>query len=349
MGEFDLIRTFFQRPQRQPGVALGIGDDCALLAPQPGCELAVSTDMLVADRHFFIDVDPAALGWKALAVNLSDLAAMGAEPLGFVLALALPEERDAWLTEFTRGLFACADAHACPLIGGDTTRGPLNLAITIFGSLPAGQAVRRVGANAGDEVWVSGWPGRAALGLQLRAQEHGLAGPLADAATLAGGGVPPVPADITGLLDHADRVEAIAALERPVPRLALGQALRGVASAMLDVSDGLLADLAHLLAASGGLGADLALAELPVAPLLRSQPEAVRLAAILAGGDDYELCFTAPPQRRAAVEQAARTAGTRVTRIGVLRTAPGVVVRDAAGHPVPDLDRFKGYDHFARP
>jgi len=346
VGEFELIRRYFDRTPGAspgPGIALGIGDDCALLRVPAGQELAVSTDMLVAGRHFFPDVDPAALGWKALAVNLSDLAAMGAAPLGFTLALALPEVDAVWLEGFARGLFECASAHACPLVGGDTTRGPLNLSLTIFGTVPAGAAVRRSGAQAGDDVWISGAPGLAALGLRLVQAERGQ------------GGTANEPAPV--MPDVATRAQCIAALERPVPRLALGEALRGVANSMLDVSDGLLGDLAHILEASQLQGATLHTADLPVAPPLALQPEALRWACLFAGGDDYELCFTAAPAQRAAVLAAARNAGAVVTRIGVAGEAltataapsrPRIIVQDAAGRPVPGLDRLGGYDHFAQ-
>ena len=223
MGEFELIARHFKRPVRR--AALGVGDDCALLSPRPGMQLAVSSDMLVEGRHFFPDVDPEALGHKALAVNLSDLAACGAEPLAFTLALALPHADDAWLAAFAKGLFALADAHGCELVGGDTTRGPLNICITVFGEVPTGQALLRSGAKVGDDIYVSGHLGDARLALEA------LQGHIA---------LPP---------------EALAAarlrLEQPTPRVALGQALRGVASSALDVSDGLLGDLGHILRASG--------------------------------------------------------------------------------------------------
>ncbi|HMT63737.1 MAG TPA: thiamine-phosphate kinase, partial [Ottowia sp.] len=241
MGEFELIDRHFKRKpaiariQTAPTatnsianpVVLGIGDDCALLQPAPGMQLAVSTDMLVQGRHFFADVDPAALGHKALAVNLSDLAACGAEPLACTLALALPPERardDAWLAALAGGLFALADAHACSLVGGDTTAGPLNLCVTVFGQVPAGQALRRDGARVGDDVWVSGTLGDARLALGALRGEWTL---------------PP------------ERLAAARQrLERPSPRLALGMALRGSATSAADLSDGLAGDLGHILRAS---------------------------------------------------------------------------------------------------
>lgn len=333
MGEFDLIRRYFDRPLEaaaRPFVQLGIGDDCALLQTPPGHELAVSTDMLVAGRHFLPDVTPAALGWKCLAVNLSDLAAVGADPRAFTLALALPQADPVWLDGFAHGLFECAAQHGCSLVGGDTTRGPLNVCITIFGTVPAGQALRRDGAHPDEDVWVSGQLGEAALGLRFRSQVPGLQ---------------PVDAEAV--------VHVFAALERPQPRMALGRALRGVASAALDVSDGLLGDLGHILSASGGLGATLDVTALPISDNLRVQTDAVRWSCALAGGDDYELCFTAAPARRAQVLAAAAAAGVTVTRIGQIDAAPGLRLVDGTGQSVPTvtaaLGAQLGYDHFAYP
>ena len=223
MGEFDLIARFFKRPaQRQP---LGVGDDCALLAPAPGTHLAVSTDMLVEGRHFLPGADPRRLGHKSLAVNLSDLAACGARPLAFTLALALPEADEAWLAPFSQGLLALADAHGCELVGGDTTRGPLNICITVFGEVPAGQALLRSGARAGDDLYVSGTLGDARLALQAMRGEVTVPAPVLAAAR--------------------ER------LDTPTPRVALGLALRGLATSAIDISDGLLGDLGHVLHASG--------------------------------------------------------------------------------------------------
>ena len=226
MGEFDLIARYFTHPARPDGaVALGVGDDCALLAPKPGMQLAISSDMLVEGRHFFPDVDPEALGHKALAVNLSDLAACGARPLAFTLALSLPRADEPWLAGFARGLMALANAHGCELVGGDTTQGPLKICITVFGEVPSGQALLRSGARPGDDIYVSGTLGDARLALEA----------LRGRTTL--------PADV---LERARQ-----RLERPTPRVALGQALRGVASSAMDLSDGLLGDLLHILKASG--------------------------------------------------------------------------------------------------
>ncbi len=321
MGEFELIRRHFQRAAAPGGaVVLGIGDDCALLQPSPGHQLAISSDMLVEGRHFFPDVDPEALGHKALAVNLSDLAAMGARPLGFTLALALPAADGDWLARFSRGLFALADAHACPLVGGDTTRGPLNLCVTVFGEVLPGHALRRDAARAGDDLYISGRTGEARLAL-----EH-LRG--TDWARNAHGA------------DLRDR------LERPTPRNALGTALAAVpgAHAAIDLSDGLMGDLGHILQASA-VGADIDLPALPVAPALQGLPEPQRLECLLAGGDDYELAFTARPEARAAIGQAAAASGTVVTRIGRITAGPGLRLLDATGQPV--ALRAASFDHFA--
>ncbi len=329
MGEFELIERFFKRAAGGGAVVLGIGDDCALLQPAPGMQLAVSCDMLVEGRHFLPDVDPAALGHKALAVNLSDLAAMGAEPLGCTLALALPPERardEAWLAALAGGLFALADTHRCPLVGGDTTAGPLNLCLTVFGQLPAGQPLRRDGARVGDELWVSGTLGDARLALAALRGELEL---------------PP-----------AALAAARQRLQRPTPRLALGAALRGIAHSAIDVSDGLAGDLGHILRASrvgATIESDQAL-NLMAAHGHQAGTEgrwdaATLLSFVLHGGDDYELAFTAPPTARAAVQAAAARAATPVTRIGRIEAEPGLRLIDAAGHASPLAAR--GFDHFA--
>lgn len=333
MGEFELIRRHFQRTGvALPGqVVLGVGDDCALLQPTPGHQLAISTDMLVEGRHFFADVDPEALGHKALAVNLSDLAAMGARPLGFTLALSLPQADDAWLAAFARGLFALADAHACPLVGGDTTRGPLNICITVFGEVRPGRALRRDAAQVGDDIYVSGRTGEARLALEWL-----LGTPWARAATsgpsLSAAVGPELPADLRARLEH------------PTPRLALGQALAGVAHAALDLSDGLTGDLGHILAASG-VGAELQLADLPVAPALAALPEGERHTCLLSGGDDYELLFTAPVSAREAVQAAGRASSTDVTRIGTVSASAGLRLMNAELNAVAFDAR--SFDHFA--
>lgn len=334
MGEFDLIRRYFAQPAAQlwggvaapPSLVLGIGDDCALLAPEPGQHVAISSDMLVQDRHFFADVDPCTLGHKALAVNLSDLAAMGAAPLGFTLALALPRADEAWLAAFSRGLLALAQQHRCPLVGGDTTRGPLNLCITVFGQVPVGQALRRSGAQPGDDIYLSGTVGDARLALEA------LLGHIT------------LPADV--LQRTRQRLEC------PAPRLALGQALRGIATAAADVSDGLLGDLGHILTASG-VGAELYPATLlqsaAVSDAVRQQPLELAWTCALAGGDDYELVFTAPPTARAAVQVATERAHTATTRIGRVAAGRGVLLLGADGHALPSdqMPVLRGFDHFS--
>ena len=317
MGEFDLIDRFFKRPaQRQP---LGIGDDCALLAPAPGMQLAVSSDMLVEGRHFLSTVDPRRLGHKALAVNLSDLAACGARPVAFTLALSMPAADEAWLAGFSRGLFALAQEHGCELVGGDTTRGPLCICITVFGEVPPGQALLRSGAKVGDDVYVSGSVGDARLALEVFR------------------GTLTVPADAFEL--------ARTHMEQPIPRVALGQQLRGLATAAIDVSDGLAGDLRHILAQSG-VGATLEAT--PLQLLMRTGKhvdEARRLEFALAGGDDYELVFTAWPDRRDEVQAAAKRAVTRITRIGHIEPEPGLRVLDSRGRLIER--GYASFDHFA--
>ena len=318
MGEFDLIARYFKRPaKRSP---LGVGDDCALLAPAPGMQLAVSSDMLVEGRHFLSTVDPARLGHKALAVNLSDLAACGAKPLAFTLALALPGVDEPWLEGFSRGLFALAEEHGCELVGGDTTRGPLNICITVFGEVPAGAALLRSGARAGDDIWVSGTLGDARLALEV------FRGTLA------------LPAEVFSMARQR--------MEQPTPRVALGQALRGMASSAVDVSDGLVGDLGHILASSrvgATLDADAAVSVVSAAASSDLGSDVLRTCA-LSGGDDYELVFTAAPSARAVVEQAGKASATRVTRIGRIEAEAGLRIVDASGAPV--AQRFGSFDHF---
>ena len=319
LSEFDLIKRYFTRTH--PGRAvLGVGDDCALLAPAPGMQLAVSTDMLVEDRHFFAGADPRKLGHKCLAVNLSDLAAMGARPLAFTLALSLPEADPAWLEAFSAGLFALADEHGCELVGGDTTRGPLNICITVFGEIEPGHALRRDAARAGDDIWISGTLGDARLALAGYRDEL------------------PLDADSLAL--------AAARMHTPAPRVTLGRALAGsrLAHAALDISDGLVGDLGHILAASR-VGATLQVDSLPAGPALAREDLAVRRSFTLAGGDDYELCFTAAPEQRDAILAAARDTATPVTRVGCIDGEPGLRLVDASGAPVGMS--VSGWDHFA--
>ena len=320
LSEFELIARYFDRPQAPDNVVkLGVGDDCALLAPPPGQTLAISTDMLVEGRHFFAGADPEKLGHKALAVNLSDLAAMGAKPMAFTLALSLPSADENWLAGFARGLFALADAEGIRLIGGDTTRGPLNLCITVMGSVPVDEALRRDAAKNGDDLWVSGTLGDARLALEV------LQGKL----TLT-----------PALLSLAEE-----RLHRPTPRCALGMALRGIAHAAVDVSDGLLGDLGHVLSRSQ-LGADIDAASLPAGPALSQQPADKQTDYMLNGGDDYELCFTAPPEQRDAVLLAAASANTPITRIGRLKLGAGIQILDAAGKSLPFTSQ--SFDHFGK-
>lgn len=315
--EFDLIARYFDRPA--PNAVLGVGDDAALIRPAPGMELAVSADMLVAGRHFFPDADPERLGHKSLAVNLSDLAAMAATPRWALLSLALPEADEAWLAGFSRGFFALADRYGVDLVGGDTTRGPLNISVTILGEVPAGGALRRDGAKAGDDIWVSGEIGAAALGLR-----H-LFGEL----------------ELTG----SEAAACLARLHAPEPRVTLGLALAGVAHAAIDISDGLLADLGHILERSQ-LGAEIELARLPAAAAVAARlPDPRAMACLLAGGDDYELCFTAAQGQQEAVLAAGQSAGVPVSRIGRISAAPGLRVRRPDGEQL-DM-KVTGFDHFA--
>jgi thiamine-monophosphate kinase len=322
VNEFELIARFFSRPPRSPSVRLGVGDDAALVVPTPGCELAAAVDMLVAGRHFVADTDPAGLGHKALAVNLSDMAAMGATPRWALLAGALPDSDPTWLAAFAQGLYALADAHGVDLVGGDTTRGPLNLCVTILGEVPIGAALTRAGARAGDDVYVSGELGDAALAVAAMAGRVALD---------------------PGALDACR-----ARLDRPTPRIALGTALRGVASAAIDVSDGLVGDLGHILERSQA-GARIDIAKIPrsatLAACLRGDSRAVALASLLAGGDDYELCFTAPNAQRGRVDAIAGELALPLARIGKITAAPGLVVHDEQGAAMASLPR--AFDHFA--
>ena len=315
LGEFDLIAKFFTREvARAP---LGVGDDCALLAVGPGMQLAVSTDMLVEGRHFLPTVAADRLGHKALAVNLSDLAACGARPLAFTLALALPRVDEAFLGGFARGLLDLADAHGCELIGGDTTHGPLNICIGVFGEVPVGEALLRSGARPGDDLWVSGRLGDARLALEVFRGSVSLDASAFDAVRLA--------------------------METPEPRVALGQALRGIATAAIDVSDGLLGDLRHLLRRSG-VGAVVEVDSVPRSAVLERMPAKLQRVCTLAGGDDYELVFTAPAAAADRVRRAAADAAVDVTSIGRIESPPGLRLRDAGGRPV--ADDIGSFDHF---
>lgn len=311
MSEFELIRRYFDRPPKR--TLLGVGDDCALLRPDAGLDLAITTDMLVEGRHFRPGAEPRALGHKALAVNLSDLAAMGATPRWATLALALPAVEPAWLAAFSEGLFALAERYNVDLVGGDTTRGAVRtLSITAIGEVPPGLALERAGARPGDDIWVSGELGGAALGLSR----------------------PEIP-------------EAAKRLHSPEPRVELGERLRRLAHAAIDVSDGLAGDLAHILRRSG-VGATI---EYPRIPKCRAfealnDPQ-LEKDCVLSGGDDYELVFTAPREHRAELESLARELRLGLTRIGTIHAGDArLAVLDAQGKP---LEHRGGFDHFAAP
>ncbi len=314
MAEFDIIAKYFTRPAQAD---VGIGDDAALIRVRDGYQLAVSADMSVAGTHFFSDINPFAIGWKSMAVNISDMAAMGAEPKWATLSIALPELDESWLRDFSDGLFKCAEAFGVSLIGGDTTRGPLTIAINIMGEVLFGQALQRNGAQVGDDIWVSGELGCAALWLQYRLGQ---------------------------LVLHAEDVAMLAtAMHHPQPRVALGQALRGIATAALDISDGLLEDLGHILKASK-VGAMLDWQAISQPVLQYSQvSEPVMQQAVLTGGDDYELCFTAPATERQTVLALSGQLGLPLSRIGKVQAEPGLQVFDARS---PIVLSQKGYDHF---
>ena len=320
--EFDLIARFFARPT--PQAILGPGDDCALVAPSPGMELAITTDMLVDGTHFLPDTDPRRLGWKTLAVNVSDLAAMGAQPRWVLLAGSLPDADEEWLAAFADGLFACARRFGVDLIGGDTTRGPRNFCITALVELPVGTALRRDRARAGDDIWVSGQPGLAALGLAALCNQC--------------------------VLPEQFGKRCRAALEQPLPRVELGLALRtrALAHAAIDVSDGLLADLGHI-ATRSQLRLEVSTLQLPHLPTGVDPQLAQRCQ--LAGGDDYELAFTAAPENRPALAALAAQLDLPLWRIGSVRAQsagelPGIDLLDADAQPLP-LNHL-GFDHFAQ-
>jgi thiamine-monophosphate kinase len=320
-GEFDLIARIRARTAARRDVVLGIGDDAAVVRVAPGHQLVITTDTLVAGRHFPRATAPRDIGWKAIAVNLSDLAAMGAAPAWVTLALTLPRGDPVWLDAFIGGFMALAHRHGVALVGGDTTRGPLSITVTAHGLVPRGTALRRHGARAGDAIYVSGSLGDAAAG--LRASRGGLA-------------------TVTASVARALRMR----LDRPEPRVALGLALRGIASAAIDLSDGLAQDLGHVLRASG-VGGVVEVDALPTSRALRSAvaSRAVRRRLQLAGGDDYELCFTVPAVREGRLAAIARRLRLPLTRIGTVLRTPGLVLLDGRAFPVR-LPRT-GYDHFA--
>jgi thiamine-monophosphate kinase len=315
--EFSLIQRFFTKPA--PQAVLGVGDDAALMTVSSGMELAVSTDMLVSGTHFFPDTDPRKLGWKALAVNVSDMAAMGANPRWTTLALSLPHADETWISAFASGFFACAREFEVDLVGGDTTRGPLNLAVTIFGEVERGQAIRRDGAKPGDDIWVSGTLGGAALALKVLQNNLELEP------------------------EHLDSCRRL--LDQPQPRVALGIALRGIATAALDVSDGLLGDLSHILNRSD-VGAELCFDALPAHPALEPLlAESWAQQCLIAGGDDYELCFTAAHERHDEIKALGGSLGIKLTRIGRITAESGLQLLDAGGQRMQIAKG--GYDHFA--
>jgi len=333
LGEFDLIQRFFKTQSElmlannAGAVKLGIGDDCALLKTEHAEEIAVTSDMLVCGRHFFADANPEWLGWKALAVNLSDLAAMGAKPMGFTLALALPESNPDWLAAFSKGLFAIANEYACPLIGGDTTAGPLNICITALGSTPREKAIRRSGALVGDDIWVSGTVGDARL--TLAALRH----------------------EITLSNDELELIQI--RMHRPTPRVNLGIALRGVANSALDISDGLLGDLRHILKQSDK-DAEIFLDRIPKSVTLAKQPQAIQSQYAASGGDDYELCFTASNSKRDMIAEISASLNLPLTQIGSIKRMqhldPEIILINSAGMTL-NIDEtnqlLKSFDHFA--
>ena len=316
MGEFDLIERYFTRPARR--AVLGVGDDCALLQPAAGMQLAVSSDMLVEGRHFLPTVPAHLLGHKALAVNLSDLAACGAEPLAFTLAWSLPRADEAFIASFAQGLLALADVYDIELVGGDTTAGPLNVCITVIGQVPSGRALLRSGARVGDELWVSGQLGDARLALEVFR-----------------GGV---------ALDAEAFTRVRCAMEQPTPRVLLGMALRGIASSAIDLSDGLTGDLHHVLTRSG-VAAVVEVDQVPRSAIVAAQPQALQQTCVLEGGDDYELLFTAAPAFHDAVRDAGARCGVGVRRIGRIDAGAGVRFVDGRGQML-NL-RPAGFDHFA--
>ncbi len=332
LGEFDLIWRFFKAGSESMAqtqtdqVLLGIGDDCALLQPDEAQSLAVTSDMLVEGRHFFAGANPEWLGHKALAVNLSDLAAMGAKPVGFTLALALPDANADWLAQFSQGLFHLAQQWQCPLIGGDTTQGPLTICITALGHVPAGSAIKRSGAKVGDDIWVSGSLGDARLALGVLRNEWSLN-----------------PSGLEAVLPR---------MHEPEPRIALGMQLRGAASSALDVSDGLLGDLRHILKASQ-VNAEVLIDQLPTSPTLAEQTQDLRRQCAANGGDDYELCFTAPKNKRTEIESLS-TALLPLTRIGSITSIAnaaesGLILRAANGNVLTtaeSMQLMQSFDHF---
>ena len=317
MNEFELIRTFFMRqPVSRADVAAGIGDDAALLRPPAGQLLAVTSDLLVSGVHFLPDIEPRSLGHKALAVNLSDLAAMGAEPAWFLLNLVLPEVDAHWLERFCGGMFDLARAYNVQLVGGDTSCGPLAIGIEAHGFVPESAALRRSGAKTGDRIYVTGTLGDAAVALRHRLGKQ--------------------------RLSEDDFTAVVERLDRPIPRVREGMALRGLARSAIDISDGLVADLGHILELSH-VGARIFLDKIPVSPVCRAHIKKFGWEVALAMGDDYELCFTVPPQNIGALEQLQFACGLHY--IGEIEAEPGLRIVDESGGPYRPT--FTGHDHFA--
>ena len=329
-GEFDLIARYFDWPV--PDGVLGVGDDCALLPVRAGYRLAVTTDLLIEGVHFLSDVDPQALGHKALAVNVSDLAAMGARPLGCLLGISLPCVDVQWLKGFSSGFRQLATRTGCPLVGGDTTssRGGIAISVTAMGEVPLEGALTRAGARAGDDIWITGTLGGAHVALQLlqASRSDGVGGHVVSIDTGRG----------------RERLERLrGSLERPEPPVAFGADLAGIAHAAIDISDGLLQDLGHILRASG-CSAELHYGALPVHPALADLPDDEIQAALLTGGDVYQLCFTAPRESAATLEQLAARHQVQLSRIGQVQAGNGVRV---VGSPYPvDAHAPAGFDHF---
>ena len=335
--EFNLIKKFFTKPTQHTD--LGVGDDAALISVAAGMQLVVSTDMSVAGTHFFHDAAPYDIGWKALAVNVSDMAAMGAQPKWATLAIALPEVNETWLSEFSRGFFACADEFKIDLIGGDTTKGPLNISVTIMGEVPIGKALKRSGAQVGDDIWVSGQIGSAALVLAHLENKIGQSKLTLVNDTLQAN-TPGHP--LSNSLHEFDS-PCIHALHRPAARVNLGLKLRDIATSCIDISDGLLADLGHILKASN-LGAVIDLEMIPCVDLLKSNFDNPQFQQfLLAGGDDYELCFTAPPSQREAIYLLSIQLNLPLTIIASTRIAIGL----QAIYKNTEIKLLKqGFDHF---
>ncbi|WP_353432546.1 thiamine-phosphate kinase [Polynucleobacter sp. MWH-UH23A] len=331
LGEFDLIERFFKTPSLaqspNPAINLGIGDDCALINPPSGEEITITSDMLVEGRHFLRGANAEQLGRKALAVNLSDLAAMGAKPLGFTLSIALPNMDEQWLETFSEGLFSIANRFGCPLIGGDTTAGPLTISITAFGSVPHGKAIRRSGSKVDDEVWVSGTVGDARLTLAALRHEISLS------------------KDELKVIEHR--------MHQPTPRIELGLRLRDIANAALDLSDGLLGDLKHILRQSQ-VDAEIFIDRLPKSDTLKKQSIQIQNQFAACGGDDYELCFTAPKNQHQAVSEISKTLNLSLTCIGRITQKKNhssqVHILNADGKILSDTEAaqlLKSFDHFA--